>query len=450
MNPLERQQHIDEILKRHRQLLEERWPTHPATMDEIERIVEEISREMDREIEQRILHDQQPRRTCRAPCPTCGVKARYRRMSERDLVSSHGEYPLDRASYYCGVCRRGFAPFDRQLGLDPGATTPTTRLLIVDAAVRETFVPAAQRLWHYRGLLVSAATVKRVTVATGTALAAAEQEQARQHQVGPLPVPPVKPWRLYTTIDGLYVPLRDPWKRDGSLGPLSCRWGECKLAAAFDGLPGKEGTDLVGARRYLATLAEVREFGPRVGSLAHQFGHHLARETVVLSDAAVWIERLAAAQWPDATWILDDYHACEHLYKVAHAQFGEGSPAAMAWMAARHTELLADQVEAVLKAIAAWQPTTPEQREVQRTEYQFVANNAFRMRYGSYRKQGYQIGSGVVESACRHVVGERLDQPGMHWSVPVAEAMVCLRANLRSTDPTDLRPSVSRSAEPPP
>jgi hypothetical protein len=442
MSPSDRDRHIAEILARHRRLLEERWPTGPVTMDEIERLVEEISREMDREIEQRILHDQQPRRTSCAACPTCGRAARYRRMNERVLISTHGEYPLARAYYYCATCRRGFAPFDRQLGLDGGATTPPARLLIVEAGTKETFVPAAATLARHRGIQVSAATVKRVTVATGTALAQAQQEQARRHQAGALPVPPVKPQRLYVTIDGLYLPVRDPWKRDGSLGPLVCRWQECKLAAVYAGVPDAEGRDRVDERSYIGTLDVSREFGPRLGALAHEHGHHLARDLVVLADGAVWIETLGAAQFPHATWILDYVHAQEHLFSVAHAQFGEGSEAARAWMTAREAELREDGVEAVLEAIAAWCPRTQEQRELQRREYNYVARNAERMRYGSYLRQGYQIGRGVVESACRHVVGSRADQAGMHWSPSTVEAVVCLRTALRSSHPVDLRPYV--------
>ena len=71
------------------------------------------------------------------------VQARYRRMSERVLITTHGEYPLCRAYYYCASCRSGLAPFDRQLGLDAGATTPLLRLLIVEYCAFSRLVPLA-------------------------------------------------------------------------------------------------------------------------------------------------------------------------------------------------------------------------------------------------------------------------------------------------------------------
>ena len=68
------------------------------------------------------------------------------------------------------------------------------------------------------------------------------------------------------------------------------------------------------------------------------------------------------------------------------------------------------------------------------------------MRYKTFLKAGYHIGSGVVEATCKHVVAQRLDQAGMHWGQETAEAIVALRATQLSTCPTDLRPYCVMSA----
>jgi hypothetical protein len=57
----------------------------------------------------------------------------------------------------------------------------------------------------------------------------------------------------------------------------------------------------------------------------------------------------------------------------------------------------------------------------------YFTNNTERMRYNKYREKGYHIGSGAVESACKHVVGQRLKQAGMRWSVQGADAILQLR-----------------------
>jgi hypothetical protein len=44
-------------------------------------------------------------------------------------------------------------------------------------------------------------------------------------------------------------------------------------------------------------------------------------------------------------------------------------------------------------------------------------NNAPQMRYAEYREKKFFVGSGVVEAGCRTVIGQRLKQPAMRWSV---------------------------------
>jgi hypothetical protein len=111
---------------------------------------------------------------------------------------------------------------------------------------------------------------------------------------------------------------------------------------------------------------------------------------------------------------------------------------------ARQKELQADQLARVLTAIAQWQPQSAELRQLQASEYHYFANNAERMRYGTFTRKGYHIGSGVVESGYGHVLRRRLDQAGMHWRRETAEAIACLRAALYSTHPPDLRSYCSR------
>ena len=59
---------------------------------------------------------------------------------------------------------------------------------------------------------------------------------------------------------------------------------------------------------------------------------------------------------------------------------------------------------------------------------QYFQNNRKYMRYNEYLKQGYPIGSGVVEGACRHLVKDRMELTGMRWRVPGAQAILKLRA----------------------
>ena len=115
------------------------------------------------------------------------------------------------------------------------------------------------------------------------------------------------------------------------------------------------------------------------------------------------------------------------------------------WVRTRQAELLADQVEQVIAAIAAWRPKNSERRQVRRNQLKYFRDNVERMRYGTFAAKGYHIGSGVVEASCKYVVGSRLDQAGMHWRRDSAQAVASLRAALLSSQPPDLRPHCART-----
>jgi hypothetical protein len=290
------------------------------------------------------------------------------------------------------------------------------------------------------GVKLGASTFERIAVGVGTALRQAEQSAARQHHAGQPPPVLRKPQRLYVSVDGIFAPLRDAWKKDGSLGPLACRPGECKTAVVYEARPTAKGDAGVLWRAYTATFGKVEEFAPLVATLAHRAGHHFAREVIFLADGQAYNWTIAASQFPTALQIVDFQHAVTHLFAVAHTFFGEGSARATAWVEARKEELLRDEVAAVCRTLADLVPGTEDQRQLQAREIGYFTNNAERMRYRTFLKHGYQIATGVMEAGCKQVVHQRLDQVGMHWRPETAEAMVALRAAVLSTAPPDLRP----------
>jgi hypothetical protein len=159
-----------------------------------------------------------------------------------------------------------------------------------------------------------------------------------------------------------------------------------------------------------------------------------------LGDGASWIWRSFGNHYPDAVQILDFFHASEHLNEVARAWYGEGTERATRWVKAREHDLLSDRVETVIRSIRSWRPAEEDAIQIRRTNLGYFTTNKERMRYARFKARGYHIGSGVVESACKTVVGQRLKQSGMHWSEIGAEAILHLRSLLLSQRTADLRP----------
>jgi hypothetical protein len=439
----EREQLIDAVLTRYREVLRQRLREEPRTLAEIEQAVEDVSQVMDDELERRLLKQQEqplvPEEN-QAACPACGGWGRYRSTEVRQLVTRHAEHRLARRRYYCRRCQQGFVPLDLALDLDRGETSLQVRLWVAEIASRLAIGEGNGLLERLTGVQLGASTFERIAVHVGTALRAAEREAAQQHQAGHPPPVLRKPQRIYVSVDGIFAPLRDPWKKDGSLGKLHCRPGECKTAEVYEAKAGPKGDEGVAWRAYTATFADATAFGPLVGTLAHRAGHHFAKEVVFLADGQAYNWTLAASQFPTAVQIVDFQHAVAHLFVAAQAGLGEEKAVVETWVEARKAELLDDRVAAVIAAVAALAPRTDEQRETQAREGGYFTHNAERMRYKTFLQHGYQIATGVMEAACKQVVHQRLDQVGMHWRPETAEPFVALRAALLSSAPPDLRP----------
>lgn len=326
--------------------------------------------------------------------------------------------------------------------LDAGGCTTRVREWAAHLGALLPFVQATNTLERLTRVGLSAATLERIALVVGNTLRQQQQAQVQAHHIGRLPEPVGKVRRrLYIGMDGVFVPLREQWKKDGSQGNLSCRYGECKVGVVYEPRIGKDGKDhQVVARTYTATLENAEAFGPMIGTLAHQEGHHLCRDVVVLADGAAWIWQIAAKQFQGATQIVDYFHACQHLSSVAEARYGVNSEGGKAWYKARCEDLLQDRLENVLKEISDWQPRSAVKRALRRTQYGYFVSNAERMRYQTFRDKGYHIGSGVVEAGCKQLATQRMKLAGTHWRQATAEAILTLRAAQLSTQPIDLRP----------
>lgn len=432
---------IDALVAQYRKQLEAALPHAPQTLDQIEEIAGKLGKGVSQEIETELSEPPAsvpaPKTECR-----CGQSARYKGRQPRQIVTLNGVLTLRRAIYYCCACHQSFAPHDRVLALDSGQATSAVRTHAAYLAALLPFAQAATTLEMLTAVSLSAASVERIACSVGKALRAAQQKQVEAHHIDRLPEPMEKRVkRLYIGMDGVFVPLREEWKRDKRQGALTCRYAESKVGVVYEALPDETGRDgRLTARTYTATMENAEVFGPQLATVAHQQGHHQTQDVVVLADGAAWIWQIAGKQFTRATQIVDFYHASQHLAQVAEARFGQNTAEGKAWLSARQAELLDDKVEAVLANLKAWQPSNVTKKELRRTTYNYFAGNAHRMRYKTFRDKGYYIGSGIVEAGCKQVVTQRLKLAGMHWRQETAEAILTLRANQLSSQPTNLRP----------
>lgn len=434
-----REEFVDSLMARIRAEVErgiaELEKDGPATMDQIEEVVERAKTLIGGELTQRIVEREPEVAANQATCPACGGCGRFHSRAQRLLFTRHGEIRLCRRWYRCG-CGHSFSPLDRQLGLDAGSTTLWLRTLVAEWAAERTFAGTARDLWRSRGLTLSESTVERIAVACGARLQEHLATVGAAYEAGDLPAVSHQPDTLYLSMDGVYAPLRDRWKKDGSAGKLECRGGECKIGMAYEIVTDRRGQPRVAWREYTATFADISQFRPLFGALASRCGVTAARRLVFLADTLACNWNLAADYFPDAVQIVDWRHAVSHLETVTEDFFGKETEPGRRWLAERKAELWDGKAAVVSTAILAL-PSLPQETEAQaetrRREGAYFHHHQHRMRYAWFRQEGYQIGSGVMEASCRTVVNQRLDQSGMHWRQETADKMVTLRAALLST-----------------
>ena len=164
-------------------------------------------------------------------------------------------------------------------------------------------------------------------------------------------------------------------------------------------------------------------FAARVVREATRRGFDHAARRAVLGDGATWIWNLADAHFPDAVQIVDRFHAKQHLSDVGKAVYGATSDLARAWAHARHAELDAGDLDAVLGALRTHAGATDEARRC----VDYVGRNRERMRYAAFQAAGLCTSAGVVEAGCKVAIGTRCKRAGMHWTVAGANAIIALR-----------------------
>jgi hypothetical protein len=227
---------------------------------------------------------------------------------------------------------------------------------------------------------------------------------------------------FYISVDGVTVHLDEQGWKNQWLGALYTT--QASLS--------KKRPDVLEVRTQRASfytdLGDTKSFGDHLWVEAQRRGIAQAQRLIVIGDGAHWIWNLADEHFPGATQILDWYHASAYVWQAAHALYGEGTDFAKQW-AKHHLDLLWEgQVATLITHLEAAASHKPALQNV----LTYFRNHQHRMHYDLYRAQGLQIGSGTIESGCKHVISARLKQAGMIWSPDGARQIAKLRAPLKS------------------
>ena len=325
--------------------------------------------------------------------------------------------------------KAGFFPLDEQLELWDGHWSEQVAKLAVWLSGLVEFDEGAEILERVGQMPMSTSSVWRRAKVWGERGRALEMVQCAQASALP-PRAEIVTGEARSApnqgvaIDGTMVHIREEGWKELKTGCIF----EIKVKSAPDPFTG-DPIELAQAYRnsYVAHLGGPDSFGQAVWAEARRRGWTRAGDTIALGDGAPWIWNLIKEHFFDSRQCVDWYHAAQHLWKVAHLLHGEGTPAAKQWFKDYETPLFeghADRLAQWLGELARSHPTVAEGL---RGEAHYFETNQRRMQYLELREDGFPIGSGMVESACKQF-GARFSGPGMRWGRPGIERLLPVRA----------------------
>ena len=367
----------------------------------------------------------------------CGQRMDSRGQRGKELRTILGPVGYERSMFQCPACGETRYPGDEALDVVGTTRSPGLRRMMARAGSQSTFKDGRDDLRIYAGLEVSAKDVERVAERIGQEMDAWGEEERERILAEDGREPEKDIPLLYISYDGTGIPMR----REELIGVKgkqpdgSAKTREAKLGCVFtqtatdeEGRPVRDpdSTTFVGA------IEPAEAFGWRMYGEARRRGLARAQKAVILGDGAEWIKNLAEMHFPFAVSIIDLYHARQHVADLCRTLFASNQNKMERRRRRLWALLDAGRVEAIIAQARRCLPEDPDLRKAAQVEIRYLDKNKERMRYTEFRAQGLFVGSGVVEAGCKTVIGQRLKQSGMEWSVRGANAILALRCVMKS------------------
>lgn len=206
-------------------------------------------------------------------------------------------------------------------------------------------------------------------------------------------------------------------------------WQEVKVGRVFEAKEApksneKKKTELL-KDEYVAHLGNHVDFEDKMSVLLDRYEKRKDR-LVFISDGATWIRDWINAEYPTAKQILDFFHAIEKICKCVNLAKVEEKirPKLIRKLSC---VLKYNGIEDLRKDLNKLQYTTKAATAEKKKLDTYLDNNAYRMDYPQYLKQGLLIGSGAIESAHRTLIQKRMKLSGQRWTKRGAQNMINLR-----------------------
>lgn len=338
-----------------------------------------------------------------------------------------GTIRLTRCYYHCRACGQGHVPWDVALGLGVATLTPAASEVASMAGVQASFAQSAEVTLHKLcGLRLSESTVERVTEAAGARVAKLLEEKQTFGEK--------KSWAWQRDARGktcAYVGLDATGIRRQGQGGARADGRMAYVGMVYNPRsPHDERVVEPHCVRYLAGFYDLDELGLELRRQAAQVGWDEAEQQIALSDGGSGLEEFFRKNFPLAECILDFWHAAEYLTELGLALWPNDEALRKERVHTWCHQLKHEGGERMLTTLEQLDLSAActSARAAHADCLRYFRNHRHRMDYPRYLANGWQIGSGPVEAACKTVVANRLKGSGMRWGEDGSNAVCHLRA----------------------
>lgn len=308
----------------------------------------------------------------------------------------------------------------QRLGIKSRGYTRKMQRVLVDFGCEHSFEQASRRVQEHYGIEVSSTRIRTTCLKHGQR--AMEQEQAqREKSFRELPAHGAQ--TLVAQADGSMVCTVEENLPRSAKRPR--QYKEIRVVAVAD--PQKA------TPRYQAGFTSVEQTGRKWGHCAREAGWGLNTSIHAVSDGACWIQLQSRETFGDqASFLVDFYHLSEYLAEAAPKC---RSKHPKLWLRTQQNRLKKNQSHKILTQLQEHlEPEhLPDSEAPVRVAHRYLHNRSDQLDYASALEKGLPIGSGIIESAHKHLIQSRLKKPGSAWLESSAEAITQLRV-LRAND----------------
>ena len=365
---------------------------------------------------------------------------RYHRVlrSTETYTTAVGTVTAGRTLYRCGR-ERAVVPMELRAGIVEGHWTPLAARQASRVVAQMTPSEGEALLRELGNMAPSKSSLDRLP--KGLSAHWEANREAFESTLREATVVPEEAVTVAVSLDGVMVPMKDAQraeKRERSRaagrrtkGPAGYQEAGCATLSFYDA---------EGERLDTVSLARMPE--PKKATLKTMLSAELDTvlgrrpdlQVVTVADGAHDNWRYLDALAPDATVVVDFYHAAEQLKSGLDARYGENDSRGRAQFHKLRHLLLDDPdgVEKVIRALAYQRKRFPRRTRIGEV-LRYFRRNRHRMRYADTQARHLPIGSGVVEAACKTLVTQRLKRSGMRWRRAGGQAILTLRSLLQSS-----------------